>query len=154
MDLSPLLRGLQRNRTIYRIMAGVTIALTIGLCFIPGEKSNEMWIKIALVAFFGLMSVGWVFGGLRDPEKYRVIRTLRESPADVAWLYPVRRLQNGVHAATVIYFCLKSGKRLECPVWPKDQEAAVMQTLRQVCPNADIGFTTEAERRWKAGASA
>src|SRR5262245_30118757 len=115
MDLSPLIRGLQRNRTIFRILGAVMAVLAVGMAFLPVSKANEVWIKIAVIAFFAAFGVLLVALSFRSPEQYKVIRTLRESPGDVAWLYPVKRLHNGVHAATVVYFHLRNGKKLECP---------------------------------------
>jgi hypothetical protein len=150
VDLSPLVDGLKKNRLVFRVLAATQVALTIGLGLLPAFE-DQRWIKIGAVAFFGLMAAGMGVAGLLDPEKSRVIRTLRERPGDVAWFYPVHRMSYGSHVATVLYFCLRDGKRLMCPVVPKERDAAVVESLRRLCPNAEVGFTPEADRRWRAG---
>jgi hypothetical protein len=154
VDLSPLVDGLKKNRLVFRVLAAVQAALLIGICLLPVHDEDERWIKVGTVTMFGLMAAGTGVAGLLDPEKSRVIRTLRETPGDVAWLYPVHRMSYGSHVATVLYFCLRNGKRLMCPVVPKEEAATVVENLRRLCPNAEVGFTPEAERRWRAGSRA
>jgi len=81
-------------------------------------------------------------------DRHRGLKLLRESPEQVIWIWPTRKLMNGAHVQTHYALCTRSGDKPM--VWVRAwEEAAAATLLGQRCPRALLGYDPEWEAAYR-----
>jgi hypothetical protein len=146
--LAPFIEQLRKTGRI-SVIAGVIFALFGGgLFFIPAKTSQDLYIKLGIMAFFVLFGVVLVVIGLQDPTKHKALVTLQSAPKDVVWVYVQQVRRNGQHVASNLTLALASGKALSLPL-QIGREKELQAVALDFVPHAHVGFDPAIEAQWK-----
>ncbi|MCA9654198.1 MAG: hypothetical protein KC501_30030 [Myxococcales bacterium] len=143
-ELEPFTLAERRRRWI-----GVGASATFGVVVVVAL----LWVdpldaRIALASLAGLLSAFFVVMIIASRRRLaRFLWILERSPEQVVWICPQQHIQAAQHESTTFVLALADGDRVSANVAP-EHHARIAALLRRCCPDAELGFSPELQRRF------
>jgi hypothetical protein len=126
-----IIRHLRAHNKWTRLQMLILVGLINLIWLIPGGTILRKLLPIGFLAAFPVI----VFLiSLRNPQRHKVLRLLRESPDDIVWVYIFKH-----RGGSRVMLGLLQGKMLGVATKP-GSEQALLEAIASLTPRATVGF--------------